>query len=183
MPTSDTAPDELDGLLGGLSAREGCLLTLGMGLTRLGRINELLFERSAGECGLNGSEATTLVALSMSGPPHRMLPSEIRRQIAHTSAGVSGILRRLEAEGLVERQPDPSDGRRVFVTITPAGDEIVRRFVRQHAVLLGTCLADVDDAGLVGHTDALDALLAPLERHAGFAPALRRARAAAGRSV
>ncbi|WP_406151637.1 MarR family winged helix-turn-helix transcriptional regulator [Streptomyces sp. NBC_01012] len=38
-----------------------------------------------------------------------------------TTGGMSNVLRRLDSRGLVSRVPDPSDGRRHNVQLTPAG--------------------------------------------------------------
>jgi DNA-binding MarR family transcriptional regulator len=37
----------------------------------------------------------------------------------------------LEERGLVERRPDPRDGRRIIVSVTAAGEEMLRR--KRHA--------------------------------------------------
>jgi DNA-binding MarR family transcriptional regulator len=42
-----------------------------------------------------------------------------------TQPAVTQIVTRLEQDGLVERRPDPSDGRAVLVHITPAGDAVM----------------------------------------------------------
>lgn len=36
-------------------------------------------------------------------------------------------IKELESDGLVERSPDPSDGRRVLISLTAAGKDNVRR--------------------------------------------------------
>ncbi|MCE7029768.1 bifunctional helix-turn-helix transcriptional regulator/GNAT family N-acetyltransferase [Jiella avicenniae] len=48
--------------------------------------------------------------------------SEIRAYLGLDSGLVSRMLRGLEEEGLVETTPDPADGRRRIVTLTPAGE-------------------------------------------------------------
>lgn len=42
------------------------------------------------------------------------------------------LVDRAEAAGLVERMPDPEDGRVVRVRLAPAGDRIVRQLTRAH---------------------------------------------------
>ena len=42
-------------------------------------------------------------------------------------ASLTGVLQSLEREGLIERQPHPTDGRAVLLTITDAGREAQRR--------------------------------------------------------
>jgi len=175
-PASEPRPNahHIEELLGELPEAERGPLRLGMTLTRLSRISEALHEQSAGAFGLNGSEATTLVALLASGPEHRMLPTEIRTRVAHTSAGVTGILRRLESKRLVSRAADPSDGRRVLITLTPAGEETVLTFLRERARAFAEHFDGIDGAALGAMTDTIDEVLLRLERAAGYSPAFRR---------
>ncbi|MFG2007314.1 MarR family transcriptional regulator [Spirillospora sp. NPDC048911] len=42
-----------------------------------------------------------------------------------TQSAITQMVTRLEGDGLVERRPDPRDGRAVLVHLTPAGAEIV----------------------------------------------------------
>jgi DNA-binding MarR family transcriptional regulator len=44
-----------------------------------------------------------------------------------TSAAVAACLTSLEADGLVTREPDPADGRRVVVSLTAAGKRALQR--------------------------------------------------------
>jgi len=163
----------IESLLASLPEHEQAPLRLGMTLTRLSRVSEALHEQSAGEFGLNGSEATTLVALLASGPEHRMLPSEIRTRVAHTSAGVTGILRRLETKGLVSRAADPSDGRRVPISLTPEGERLVRAFLEARATAFASLFREHSSAELAAMIDTTGALVAKLERAAGYSPAFR----------
>lgn len=163
----------IEQLLAELPEHEQAPLWLGMTLTRLSRVNELLHDRAAAEFGLNGSEVTTLVALLASGPEHRMLPTEIRTRVAHTSAGVTGILRRLETKGLVSRASDPADGRRVQITLTPHGEQLVLAFLAQRATAFATLFGDQPTEELAAMIATASALVAKLERAAGYSPAFR----------
>jgi len=68
------------------------------------------------------TEFDVLVAVGVGGP---LRPSEISRRasLAPTLTTVSTILRRLERQGLVEREPHPTIGGGVIVSITPEGQE------------------------------------------------------------
>jgi len=149
---------------------------LGMQLIRLGRLSEVLFQQSAAGFGLNAAEATALSALLLSGPPHEMLPSEIQRRVVHTSAGITGILRRLEAKQLITRRPDQTDGRCVVVALTPAGDQLVRLFLSHRATTLATYFADIEADELPELIEAIGLVLTKLERAAGYSPAFTTAR-------
>jgi DNA-binding MarR family transcriptional regulator len=53
-------------------------------------------------------------------------PTELARLADVTKQAVGQTLARLEAQGLVEFAPDPSDGRAVLVRMTEAGEESAR---------------------------------------------------------
>jgi DNA-binding MarR family transcriptional regulator len=69
-------------------------------------------------------EALVLLHFSRSGS----LPLSVigRRLMVHATS-VTNSIDRLAAQGLVERRPNPRDGRGVLATITPAGRELVTR--------------------------------------------------------
>ncbi|WP_152619376.1 MarR family winged helix-turn-helix transcriptional regulator [Cohnella kolymensis] len=64
-----------------------------------------------------------LVSLSSCGRP--MLPSEISDDLAVTRANISGLLNALENKGLVSREFDASNRRRVLVHLTEAGTKLL----------------------------------------------------------
>jgi DNA-binding MarR family transcriptional regulator len=67
-------------------------------------------------------ESSALVRLDRGGPT---TPSELAKleQISPQSMGAT--LAALEARGLVERRPDPRDGRRVVLSVTEAGRDVL----------------------------------------------------------
>ncbi|GAA4712332.1 MarR family winged helix-turn-helix transcriptional regulator [Phytohabitans rumicis] len=90
--------------------------------------------------------------------PKRLAELTASEQV--TQPAITQIVTRLERDGLVERRPDPSDGRAVLVHITPAGSAIV----------------DGRRADRVAHLADLTSRLTPAERAAIAAalPALAR---------
>ncbi|HVU74719.1 MAG TPA: MarR family transcriptional regulator [Mycobacteriales bacterium] len=68
-----------------------------------------------------------LAALRRSGAPYRRSPGALVRETLVTSATMTHRIDRLEAAGLVERRPDPDDGRGVLVGLTAAGRARVDR--------------------------------------------------------
>jgi DNA-binding MarR family transcriptional regulator len=68
-------------------------------------------------------ESSALVRLDRGGPT---TPGELakREQISPQSMGAT--LAALEARGLVERRPDPQDGRRVVLSVTEAGRDLLQ---------------------------------------------------------
>ncbi|WP_433135430.1 MarR family winged helix-turn-helix transcriptional regulator [Actinomadura nitritigenes] len=69
---------------------------------------------------------TTLSVLDTlaAGGPVRM--TELTRTEQVSQPGITQLVTRLERDGLVERRPDPDDGRAVLVHITEAGRRIWR---------------------------------------------------------
>ena len=67
------------------------------------------------------SDFTVLAALRRLGPPYSSSPSGLYNVLERSSGGMTKMIRRLEAVGLVERSPDPDDGRGSLVRLTAAG--------------------------------------------------------------
>jgi DNA-binding MarR family transcriptional regulator len=76
--------------------------------------------------------------------PHRITDLTARERI--TQPGMTGLVARLEAAGLVERRPDPTDGRATLVTITAAGSDYMRDLHRRRADLLAEQIATLPEA-------------------------------------
>jgi DNA-binding MarR family transcriptional regulator len=70
--------------------------------------------------GINYAEFTTVGMLRTSSG-FRRSPTELRRLVGQSSAGMTRILRKLERARLVRRSPQPDDGRRSDVVLTPKG--------------------------------------------------------------
>ena len=89
-------------------------VSIGLLLRRLRQV------RVEGELTL--PESSALVRLDRGGPT---TPSELAKleQISPQSMGAT--LAALQARGLVERRPDPQDGRRVVLSVTGAGRDML----------------------------------------------------------
>jgi len=77
--------------------------------------------RPDGELSL--PETSALARLERSGPATSSALAK-EEQISPQSMGAT--LAALEARGLVARQPDPDDGRRAVLTLTEAGQQVLR---------------------------------------------------------
>ena len=71
--------------------------------------------------GLSGGDFVVLAALRRSGKPYQLTPTALSRSMMVSSGGTTKRLDRLEARGLVRRDPDPADRRGTLVTLTGAG--------------------------------------------------------------
>jgi MarR family 2-MHQ and catechol resistance regulon transcriptional repressor len=63
----------------------------------------------------------------------RMLLGEVQRSLLVSSGGVTYLVDRLEARGLVRREACPEDRRARYAALTDAGVEFVRRHFPEHA--------------------------------------------------
>jgi DNA-binding MarR family transcriptional regulator len=109
--------------------------------------------------GLNYAELTTLGILRTTRPAPRRSPTELRGLVGQTSAGMTRILDKLEAEGLVRREASPDDGRRVDIVLARRGQRIADEAFRELLVLQNKLLAPLDKSGLDATIGTLDILL------------------------
>lgn len=79
-------------------------------------------ERPATE-GRPLTELQMLAALDRAREPLR--PSELADELDMARSNVASALRSLEADGLIARRGDPTDGRKAFITISDAGSRVV----------------------------------------------------------
>jgi DNA-binding MarR family transcriptional regulator len=80
-------------------------------------------ERIARSIGLNVVDFQTYGVLMRNGGP--MTPGQVSQATELPSSTTTRVLDRLEAKGMVERRPDPSDRRKVWVHALPFNDERV----------------------------------------------------------
>jgi DNA-binding MarR family transcriptional regulator len=121
--------------------------------------HRLLTEKLA-EAGSRGYDYRLLAALQEFGPASQ---ARLGRRTGMDRSDVASVLNDLAGRGLAERFPDPADGRRNVITITPAGTAHLRR--------LDELLADVQDELLAPLSPAereqlITLLIRVLEHHA-----------------
>jgi DNA-binding MarR family transcriptional regulator len=91
------------------------------------------YEEAAAEHALTGAQARLLSLLSLEPLPMRKLARKLKCE----PSNVTGIVDRLEARGLVERRPDPTDRRVKLAAATEEGRRVARslreslRFARE----------------------------------------------------
>jgi DNA-binding MarR family transcriptional regulator len=83
-------------------------------------------EEVFGRFNTTGASFDVLAALYGTGPPYQMTPTELYRGHMMSSAGVTARLDVVERAGLAARSRDPRDRRGVIVTLTKAGQKMVR---------------------------------------------------------
>ncbi len=103
-------------------------------LLRAARLLRLEVEKSLGRFDLTITEFNALNSLRRAGPPHRLSPKDVGVSLLFSSGGLTKLLERLERRGLVAREPNPSDGRGVLVSLTPAGKRLQEDAMAAHQV-------------------------------------------------
>jgi DNA-binding MarR family transcriptional regulator len=88
---------------------------------------------------LTAPEMSALSRLDRAGPA---TPSALARAEQITPQGIGQTLSALERRGLVERHPDPGDGRRTVFSLTEAGRQVVRNKRTARAEQLAKALSD-----------------------------------------
>jgi DNA-binding MarR family transcriptional regulator len=76
-------------------------------------------------------EYDVLYTLSKCPEPQRL--GELNRHVLLSQPALSRLVDRLADRGLIERRPDPADGRVVRLSLTAAGRDLQRQIGRQHA--------------------------------------------------
>jgi DNA-binding MarR family transcriptional regulator len=132
--------------------------------TSIMRVQQLLqgdFDATVRRHGLTFAryEALVLLAFSRQG---RLPMSKIGQRLMVHPTSVTNIIQRLVRQGLVERDPNPADGRGMLATITPAGRSVMEAATKD----------------LVAARFSLDALTA--QEHEQLFELLRKVRVAAG---
>ena len=92
----------------------------------------------AGHEGLSWSQAAAMGRLDRTGP---MTTADLARAEMVKPQSMGTLLAELEQEGLVERQPHPTDGRQILFSLTEAGVQARRQ---RQAAKLAWLAAEID---------------------------------------
>jgi DNA-binding MarR family transcriptional regulator len=109
-------------------------------------------------------EFDVLAALRRQGRPYELSPGELIRQTLSTSGTMTNRVNRLEARGLVQRQPNADDRRGVLVRLTDAGRSRVQDALADLLDFERRVLAVIDPAEREELARLLRQLLAPFEQ-------------------
>jgi DNA-binding MarR family transcriptional regulator len=92
--------------------------------------------------GLSLSESAALARLEREGPA---TTAELARAESVKPQSMGATVAALEEIGLVERQPDPGDGRRVLLSVTEVGVDLRRKASAAKHAWLAARLAELSD--------------------------------------
>lgn len=105
------------------------------------RTSRALRQDAAGESGLSPTQTAVLASINRSGP---LTPSELAEIERVKRPTMTRTLACLEREGLIERAPDPADGRSSLVAVNDAGRERLARLRRRKSAYLARRLRKLD---------------------------------------
>ena len=103
------------------------------------RINPLF-----AEFGLQPGEFDVLATLRRSGAAQGLTPTALYEDMMISSGSMTNRIDRLESAGLVERVPNPGDGRATLVRLTRAGLKLIDRAVVAHVRNQAEVLSPLD---------------------------------------
>ncbi len=119
------------------------------------RTSRALRQEAAGESGLSPTQTAVLASISRSGP---LTPSELAEIERVKRPTMTRTLACLEGEGLIERTPDPADGRSSLVAVNDAGRERLARLRRRKSAYLARRLRKLDPAEVATLAQAAELL-------------------------
>lgn len=138
-------------------------------LVRLARLGVLIdaFQHDVLEpFELMPSDYGVLAALRRAGPPYSLKPTQLTIRLNRSSGGMTKILKRLEQAGLIERTPDPEDGRGTRVTLTERGHALGERVFHAFQTATSSLMAPLDAHQRRAADRTLEQLLGVFERRA-----------------
>lgn len=99
--------------------------------------------------GLNAASFDVLATLRRSGEPYVLTPNDLIAAMMVTSGTMTNRIDQLVKVDLVERRPNPDDGRGVVVSLTAKGFELIDTMLADHvatqARLMSGLSADESD--------------------------------------
>ncbi|MFZ5631284.1 MAG: MarR family winged helix-turn-helix transcriptional regulator [Bacillota bacterium] len=109
--------------------------------------------------GLSRAKFSALVQLHMAGD-RGLTQSELGKKMLVSRANITGLIERLEKEGLVLRQEDPSDKRAFRVCLTDRAAALMEAFLPVHNDYMHRAMSALDSA----EKEALISLLEKLKK-------------------
>src|SRR5215213_2721404 len=113
---------------------------IGFILRQVWQRHAMIFARDIG-INLTPTQWAALAKLQETGPCSQNL---LGRLTAMDVATIKGVIDRLSARGLTETSPDPEDGRRLLVSLTRAGQQLVEKTVPNALAITRETLAPLE---------------------------------------
>jgi DNA-binding MarR family transcriptional regulator len=128
------------------AANDGLVLAFGWLQGAANRLEYILGRAIAEECGISHVMFEVLLILGRAGGDG-MSMSAVAQERVLTTGGVTRLIDRMEAAGLVTRDDNPGDRRGRLVRLTAHGEETVVRAANLHAANVQRFLLDPLPAG------------------------------------
>lgn len=122
--------------------------------------------------GLSQPQFTVLMTLRRSSPDGLTL-TELARSIFVTNTNITGLVDRLERDGLVERRRDPDDRRAQLVVMTARGRATLERAWERHPVMLEAAFSGLPERERRALGRLLEKFVASLAQTPGILPGRR----------
>ena len=132
-------------------------------ISRISRHIDRLLQREYSNFDLNGGEFDVLATLRRAGRPYQLTPTQLFSSLMLSSGAMTNRLDRLEAVGLIERQPNPDDRRGILVTLTDQGIALMDKAYLAHIANESQILAALNKADRETLTTLLRKLLLSFE--------------------
>jgi MarR family transcriptional regulator, lower aerobic nicotinate degradation pathway regulator len=113
---------------------------IGFLLRQVWQRHATIFAREIG-INLTSPQWAALSKLAETGPCSQ---NQLGRLTAMDVATIKGVIDRLTARGLTETSPDPDDGRRLVVSLTRAGQQLVEKAAPNALAISRETLAPLD---------------------------------------
>jgi DNA-binding MarR family transcriptional regulator len=99
--------------------------------------------------GLTESRLVILLALAKQDRP--MMVDEFAGVLAVSPATATTLVKRLERDGLVTKKRSKEDNRKVYVSMTPTGAELIQKVAESHEAWITALLKDIttSDIGML----------------------------------
>jgi DNA-binding MarR family transcriptional regulator len=134
-------------------------------LSRVAAAVDAVFAADYAQWKLDAGSFDVLFTLLRAGEPHSLSPTELAASSMVSSAAIAQRLNRLDAAGLVAREPNPGDGRGRIVTLTPEGKALATRALPSHLAAEERFLTSLDATQRAQLNSLLDRLLGDAYRN------------------
>lgn len=132
-------------------------------ISRLSLILRSEMEKTWATFGLNPPSFDVLATLRRSGPPYRLSPGDLIASTMVTSGTMTNRIDKLVAAGLVERTPNPEDGRGFLIGLSDKGFQLIDEAVTAHVATQKRLIAVLPDDERDRLDDALRGFLEKID--------------------
>ena len=112
------------------------------------------------ELGLSPARFSLLATLRYQGPQNVSRLAQLEHV---TQPTITKLVNALERDGLVERRPDPADGRASAVHLTSTGRALVRRARARKIAYVDSVIVGVDGSTVIAIAGALEEAATPAD--------------------